>query len=42
MDFLPEIIEQYVNSHTREEPEYLKKLNRETYAKVLMPQIRYK
>ncbi len=39
MNFLPEVIEQYVDSHTREEPEALKKLNRETYAKVLMPQM---
>ncbi len=39
MDFLPELIEKYVDSHTRVEPEVLKKLNRETYAKVLMPQM---
>lgn len=39
MDFLPEPIEQYVNSHTREESDVLKKLNRETYAKILMPQM---
>jgi caffeoyl-CoA O-methyltransferase len=39
MDFLPELLEKYVGSHTREEPEVLKKLNRETYAKVLMPQM---
>jgi len=39
MDFLPELIEQYVGSHTREESEVLKKLNRETHAKVLMPQM---
>jgi len=39
MDFLPEPIEKYVDSHTREESEVLKKLNRETYAKVLMPQM---
>ena len=39
MDFLPELIEKYVDSHTREESEVLKKLNRETYAKVLMPQM---
>jgi caffeoyl-CoA O-methyltransferase len=37
MDFLPELIEQYVGSHTREESDVLKKLNRETHAKVLMP-----
>lgn len=39
MDFLPELIEQYVDSHTREESEVLKKLSRETYAKILMPQM---
>jgi caffeoyl-CoA O-methyltransferase len=39
MDFLPELIEKYVDSHTREEPEVLKKLSRETYAKVMMPQM---
>lgn len=39
MDFLPEPIEKYVDSHTREESEILKKLSRETYAKVLMPQM---
>src|SRR3984957_20059183 len=39
MDFLPEPIEKYVDSHTREESDVLKKLNRETHAKVLMPQM---
>jgi len=39
MNFLPEQIEKYVDSHTREESEVLKKLNRETYAKVMMPQM---
>ena len=39
MDFLPEPIENYVASHTREESEILKKLNRETYAKGMMPQM---
>ena len=39
MDFLPELIEQYVDSHTREESDVLKKLNRETHAKVMMPQM---
>ncbi len=39
MNFLPEQIEKYVDSHTREEPEVLKKLNRETHAKVMMPQM---
>ena len=39
MDFLPENIEKYVDSHTRQEPEILKKLDRETYAKVMMPRM---
>jgi caffeoyl-CoA O-methyltransferase len=39
MDFLPELIEKYVDTHTREESEVLKKLSRETYAKILMPQM---
>jgi caffeoyl-CoA O-methyltransferase len=39
MDFLPELIEKYVDSHTREESDVLKKLNRETHAKVMMPQM---
>ena len=39
MDFLPEEIEQFVEAHTRPEPEVLKQLNRETYAKVLMPRM---
>lgn len=39
MDFLPEGIEQFVEAHTRPESEVLKQLNRETYAKVLMPRM---
>lgn len=39
MDFLPVELEAYVTSHTRPESELLKKLNRETYAKVLMPRM---
>ncbi len=39
MDFLPENIEKYVDAHTRQEPEILKKLDRETYAKVMMPRM---
>ncbi len=39
MDFLPEEIEQFVEAHTRHEPEVLKQLNRETYAKVLIPRM---
>ncbi len=39
MDFLPEEIEQFVEAHTRPESGVLKQLNRETYAKVLMPRM---
>jgi predicted O-methyltransferase YrrM len=39
MDFLPVELEAYVTAHTRPESELLKKLNRETYAKVLMPRM---
>lgn len=39
MDFLPEEIEKYVEAHTSPETEVLKKLNRETNAKILMPQM---
>lgn len=39
MEFLPKALENYVDSHTKPEPEILKKLNRETHAKVLMPQM---
>ena len=39
MDFLAAPIEKYVDDHTSAEPEILKKLNRETHAHVLMPQM---
>ncbi len=39
MEFLPENLNKYVEAHTAEEPEHLKALNRETYAKVLMPRM---
>jgi caffeoyl-CoA O-methyltransferase len=39
MDFLDPQLEDYVNEHTGDEPELLKKLNRETYAKVLVPRM---
>jgi caffeoyl-CoA O-methyltransferase len=39
MEFLPENIEKYCQVHTLPETELLKKLNRETYAKVLMPRM---
>ena len=37
MSFLPENIEEYVTNHSQEEPELLKQLNRETWQKVLNP-----
>lgn len=39
MDFLPEDLQQYIEHHTRDEGETLKALERETYLKVLMPQM---
>src|SRR5687767_6188822 len=39
MEFLNEKIEDYTVTHTQEEPEVLKKLNRETHAKVLIPRM---
>ncbi len=39
MDFLPEQLETYVENHTKPEPEILKKLNRETHAQIMMPQM---
>jgi len=39
MNFFPEALEKYIESNTSPEPEILKKLNRETYAQVLMPQM---
>lgn len=39
MEFLDSKIEEYVLDHTQEESEVLKELNRETYAKVLMPRM---
>ena len=39
MEFLPEVLETYIENHTTPEPEVLKKLNRETYAHVLMPRM---
>jgi caffeoyl-CoA O-methyltransferase len=39
MEFLPEELNEYVESHTREESEILKALNRETNQKVLMPRM---
>lgn len=39
MKFLSEEISNYLEHHTQEEPPILKKLNRETYANVLMPRM---
>ncbi|HXB13614.1 MAG TPA: O-methyltransferase [Bacteroidia bacterium] len=39
MEFLPELLENYVENHTKPEPELLKKLSRETHAQVMMPQM---
>lgn len=37
MNLLPEALENYIEAHTTAEPDTLKKLNRETHAHVLMP-----
>ena len=39
MEFLPTDIEQYAQAHTTQESVLLKKINRETYAEVLMPRM---
>ena len=39
MEFLPELLENYIGTHTKPEPGNLKKLSRETHAQVLMPQM---
>jgi caffeoyl-CoA O-methyltransferase len=39
MEFLPFEIENYAEQHTAEESDLLKKLNRDTYAHVLMPRM---
>ncbi len=39
MDFLPEDLTDYIELHCEPEPELLKELARETYAKVLMPRM---
>ena len=39
MDFLPKIVEDYADRFTQAETELLKCLNRETYAKVVMPRM---
>lgn len=39
MDFLPQDLEKYVEDHTSSESELLKKITRDTHAKVLMPRM---
>jgi len=39
MHFLPEDINQYVEQHSQQEPELLKKLQRETFQKILQPRM---
>lgn len=39
MDFLNQELEKYIEQHTTSEPDVLKRLSRETYAKVLMPRM---
>ena len=39
MEFLPEAIEDYSFSHTEKEPKLLAKLNRETWANVMIPRM---
>lgn len=39
MDFLPEAISEYVETHSAPESELLQRINRETHARVLMPRM---
>lgn len=39
MEFFPEILQNYADSHTSQEPDYLQELNRETWLKVLQPRM---
>ncbi len=39
MHFIPEDLDDYVVSHSENEPELLKQLNRETYQKILQPRM---
>lgn len=39
MDFLPQNIEEYASAYSMPEPEPLKKLNRETHARILRPRM---
>jgi caffeoyl-CoA O-methyltransferase len=37
MEILPQLLQQYLETHCESEPELLKTINRETYVKVLKP-----
>ncbi|HEY8402808.1 MAG TPA: O-methyltransferase [Cytophagaceae bacterium] len=39
MELLDKELQKYIEAHTEQEPEVLKRLSRETYAKVLMPRM---
>jgi len=39
MHFLPELIEQYIATHSQEEPQLLQELSRETHLKVIQPRM---
>ncbi len=39
MDFIPEKIDQYVVSHTEDEPQLLQELSRETWQKIMVPRM---
>ena len=39
MDFLPKTLDQYVVSHSEDEPELLQQLNKETWQKILVPRM---
>ncbi|MBK6482156.1 MAG: class I SAM-dependent methyltransferase [Chitinophagaceae bacterium] len=39
MTFFPEVLERYAEAHTKPESDVLRELNRETHARVLMPQM---
>ena len=39
MDFLPKILDQYVVSHSEDEPVLLQQLNKETWQKILVPRM---
>ena len=39
MHFIPEALDNYVVSHTQQEPELLQQLTRETYQKILQPRM---